>query len=85
MKENFALIVAAALLLAVIIFVAANNVFVSRTVSELSAALDALPPSPDGAADEEIKGFQALIDKRGKWLTLSVSYEHVANLNIAAA
>ena len=85
MKENFALIVAAALLLAVVAFVAVNNVFVSRTVAKLSNLLEELPDSPDPTADKEIKEFQAIMEKKGKWLTLSVSYEHVSNTNIAAA
>lgn len=85
MKENFALIVATALLLAVIIFMTVNNVFVTRTVEELSDLLDSLPTSPNITAVAEIKKFQAEIGTKGKWLTLSVSYEHVSNVSIAAA
>ncbi len=62
----------------VIALVVGNAVFINRTVRDLTAGLDALPPVPDSeTTPAEIAALREALESKEALLGLSVSYEEM--------
>jgi hypothetical protein len=85
MKGKTAVIIAVILLVAVILFVVINNLYVRRTVSELLSLLNSLPSVPDGGADVLLDEFRLSFKEKLPWLGLSISYNQLASIEGGAA
>lgn len=85
MKGKTAVIIAAILLVAVILFVVINNLYVRRTVSELADLLGSLPSVPDDGTDLLLDEFQRSFKEKLPWLGLSISYNQLASIEGGAA
>lgn len=85
MKEKASVLIAICLLAAVILFVVFNNIYVKRSVAELSGILESLSDVADGSTDDSLDEFEQTLKKKIPWLSLSVNYDRIASIEGGAA
>ena len=80
MKEKSSVLIAVCLLAAVVLFVALNNLYVKRSVAELTQILESLSDVPDGSTDDGLDEFEQTLKGKLPWLSLSVNYDRIASI-----
>ncbi|MBQ9162203.1 MAG: DUF4363 family protein [Clostridia bacterium] len=80
MKEKSSVLIAICLLAAVVLFVALNNLYVKRSVAELSDILESLSDIPDASTDDGLDEFEQMLKDKLPWLSLSVNYDRIASI-----